>query len=298
MKKTTILAASIYYLLFSSTLFAQDQDNKVRAKEIKDGIYVIEGRGGNIGLSVGDDGAFMIDDKFAPMADNIKEKIAEIAPETSVKFILNTHWHGDHTGGNESFSNDGSIIVSHENVRKRLESGGVISFFNAQVPPANPSALPIITFPQSMSFHMNGQKLDIMHIGSGNAHTDGDSVVFFSPANIVHTGDIYFNGLYPFIDPDNGGSVTGVVEAVDAILAKIDDDTIVIPGHGPVSNKSELTNYRNMLSTVAETISSLKAEGKSEEEIIAAKPTADFDETWGGGFIQPDTWVKLVTSML
>ena len=298
MKKYIVMFVTIPLLLAGKQAFSQEQDNKVRAQEIKDGIYVIEGRGGNIGLSVGEDGAFMIDDKFAPMADNIKAKIAEISPDTSIEFVLNTHWHRDHTGGNESFHNDGSVIVSHENVRKRLESGGVISFFNAEVPSANPGALPMITFTDNVSFHMNGQKLDIMHVGPGNAHTDGDSVVFFSPANIVHTGDLYFNGFYPFIDPDNGGSVTGVVEAVDAILAKIDDDTIVIPGHGPVSNKAELTAYRDMLSAVAENISSLKAEGKSEQEIIAAKPTADFDEAWGGGFIKPDTWVKLVTSML
>ncbi len=296
MKKTVTLAAVLYSLLITSNLFAQD--NKVRAKEIKDGIYVIEGRGGNIGLSVGEDGAFMIDDKFAPMADNIKAKIAEISPDTSIEFILNTHWHRDHTGGNESFHNDGSVIVSHDNVRKRLESGGAINFFNAEVPPANPGALPMITFTENMSFHMNGQKLDLVHVGPGNAHTDGDSVVFFSPANIVHTGDLYFNGFYPFIDPDNGGSITGVVEAVDEILTKIDDDTIVIPGHGPLSNKSELTAYRDMLSAVAENISALRAEGKSDDEIIAAKPTADFDEAWGGGFIKPDTWVKLVTTML
>ncbi len=298
MKKFMIFATALGSLLITPPLLAQEQDNKVRAKEIKDGIYVIQGRGGNIGLSVGDDGAFMIDDKFAPMADNIKAKVAEISPGTSIEFVLNTHWHRDHTGGNESFHSDGSVIVSHENVRKRLESGGAINFFNAEVPPANPGALPMITFTKNMSFHMNGQQLDIMMVGSGHAHTDGDSVVFFSPANIVHTGDLYFNGFYPFIDPDNGGSVTGVVEAVDEILSKIDDDTIVIPGHGPLSNKSELTAYRDMLSIVAENISSLKAEGKSVDEIIATKPTADFDEAWGGGFIKPDSWVKLVTPML
>jgi len=169
MKKALTLFAAICTLSVPSILSAQD--DSVRAKEIKDGIHIIQGRGGNIGLSVGADGAFMIDDKFAPMADNIKAKVAQINPDVSIDFILNTHWHGDHTGGNEEFSSEGSVVVSHENVRKRLESGGVISFFGANVPPANPGALPVITFPHSLSFHMNGQKIDIMMVGSGNAHS-------------------------------------------------------------------------------------------------------------------------------
>ena len=298
MKKIALAAAIVSSMLYQLPANAQSEDNTVTTENIAQGIYVLKGRGGNIGLSVGADGIFMIDDKYAPMSDNIKAQIAQIDAEASVDFILNTHWHGDHTGGNETFGSEGSVIVAHENVRNRLESGGVISFFNAEIPPANPDALPVITFTQGMSFHVNGQKLDIMKVGPGNAHTDGDSVVFFSPANVVHTGDIYFNGFYPFIDPDNGGSITGVIEAVDEILSKIDDDTIVIPGHGPISNKAELTAYRDMLSGVAENISALKAEGASDEDIVAAKPTADFDADWGDGFIMPDVWVQLVSPML
>ena len=298
MLRQILITSAAATLMLAHPLYAQNNDNSVTTHELHDGIYMLQGRGGNIGLSIGDDGIFMIDDKYAPMAENIKAEIAKLKPDSTVDYILNTHWHGDHTGGNEVFGSEGSLIVAHDNVRKRLESGGVISFFGAQISPASADALPVITFTEGMSFHVNGQTLDIMAVGPGNAHTDGDSVVFINPANVLHTGDIYFNGMYPFIDPDNGGSVAGVIEAVDEMLEKIDDDTVVIPGHGPISNKAELMAYRDMLAGVSENINALKADGKSIDEIVAAKPTADFDEAWSKGFIKPDKWVKLVTPLL
>ena len=298
MFKPVLISCAAAALLLSQPLFAQSDDNTVTTQEVRDGIYMLQGRGGNIGLSIGEEGIFMIDDKYAPMTENIKAEIAKLKPDADVDYILNTHWHGDHTGGNESFGSEGSLIVAHDNVRKRLESGGVISFFSATISPASVDALPVITFSQGMSFHVNGQRIEIKAVGPGNAHTDGDSVVMFTPANVLHTGDIYFNGFYPFIDPDNGGSITGVIEAVDELLADIDDDTIIIPGHGPISNKTELMAYRDMLAGVVESITALKADGKTAEEIIAAKPTAEFDEAWGNGFINPDKWVKLVMTML
>ena len=280
-------------LLLAVPAFAQSDFDKVEIKTtpLGQGLYVLEGRGGNIGVSAGPDGIVLIDDQYAPLVPKIRAALKAISREP-VRFVLNTHWHGDHTGGNEDFGKAGTLIVAHNNVRKRLAAGGFMEAFKRDVPPAPLKALPMVTFSDEVSFHLNGQELRAFHVAP--AHTDGDAVVMFPNANVVHMGDLYFNGLYPVIDYGSGGHIEGMVAGVDQVLRQIDDKTIVIPGHGPLSNKSQLTAYRDMLATVAQRIRALMQDGKTLDEIQATKPTADFDPAWGNGFLKPQPWVEMV----
>ena len=283
--------------LVAASAFAQQDFSKVQIKTIPvaDGVYMLAGRGGNIGLSVGQDGVFLIDDQYAPLTDKILVAISAVT-DKPVRFLVNTHWHGDHTGGNENIGKDGTIIVAHDNVRKRLAKGQFIKVFNANIPPAPPTALPVITFADGVTFHWNNETLEVVH--SKSAHTDGDAVVYFKSANVVHVGDLFFNGIYPFIDAGSGGSLEGVIAGVDDVLGRIDDNTKVIPGHGPLGNKADLKAYRDMLATVHGRMTELIKKGKNMDEIVAAKPTADYDAKWGGGFLKPDPWVKIVYSVM
>jgi glyoxylase-like metal-dependent hydrolase (beta-lactamase superfamily II) len=233
----------------------------------------------------------MIDDQFAPLTGKILEAVATLT-DKPVQFLVNTHWHFDHTGGNENFGKEGAVIVAHENVRKLMSAEQVMEAFGQTVPPAPPDALPVITFTDSMTFHWNDDEVKVVHVPP--AHTDGDSFVHFVNDNVIHAGDLYFNGMYPFIDAEHGGSIDGMIAGTTRILRLADDDTRIIPGHGEVSGVRELRTYREMLRTVRDSIALQIKEGKSREEIIAAKPTAQFDEAWGGGFLQPDQWVGIV----
>ncbi len=264
--------------------------------EVGDGLYMLVGRGGNIGVFAGEDGVFMIDDQFAPVSEKIRQAVAGIT-DRPIRFLINTHFHGDHTGGNANFGKAGAVIVAHENVRKRLSTEQFIAFFQSKMPPSPKEALPIITFQQSLSFHLNGDDIRVYHPGFG-AHTDGDAIIFFPKTNAVHTGDVYFNGTYPFIDVPNGGSVNGVIRAVEYILSQIQDDTKLIPGHGPLSTGAELKAYHRMLVGVRDKVAGLIRQGKSKEEILAAHPTAEFDAQWGKGFIKPDAFAEIVYSDL
>lgn len=279
--------------LLAGSVNAATNENEVTIKvhSVADGIYMLEGNGGNIGVSVGDDGVFIIDDQFAPLSNKIKSAIATLT-DRPVRFVVNTHWHFDHTGGNENFGRDGAIIVAHSNVRKRMRKGQVIAALGKDVPPAPRQALPVITFEEELTFHWNGQTLQVRH--PAQAHTDGDVVIYFVEANAVHAGDLYFNGFYPFIDVSSGGSIEGVIAGVDNILAQIDSDTRVIPGHGPLSNKAELQAYRDMLVTTQRRLEKLLAAGKGVDEIIAAKPIDDLEADWGDGFLSTDKWLRIV----
>jgi glyoxylase-like metal-dependent hydrolase (beta-lactamase superfamily II) len=281
----------------ATSAFAQQDFSKVQIQTIAvaEGVYMLAGRGGNIGLSVGRDGAFLIDDQYAPLTDKILAAIAAVT-DKPVRFLINTHWHGDHTGGNENIGKGGTIIVAHDNVRKRMAKGQFMKVFNANIPPAPPKALPVITFADGVTFHWNNETLEVVH--SKSAHTDGDAVIYFKGANVVHVGDLFFNGIYPFIDAGSGGSVEGVIAGVDDVMDRIDDTTKVIPGHGPLGNKADLKAYRDMLVTIQGRMAKLMNEGKNMDEIVAAKPTADYDAKWGGGFLKPDSWVKIVYSVM
>ena len=208
------------------------------------------------------------------------------------KFLINTHFHGDHTGGNENLGSKGTLIVSHDNVRQRLEDGSFIKAFGMKSGPANKAALPVMTFSETMHFHINGDSVNAIHVP--NAHTDGDSIIHFKKANVVHAGDVFFNGFYPFIDADHGGSVKGVIKAADTILAITDSNSKIIPGHGPLADKAQLQAYRDMLQTAYTRLVALKNQGMSAEDAIAKKPLADLEDKWGKGIFTGDKWIAVV----
>ena len=291
------LLAFCLSIVFAPNLSAEPDFSSVDIETIRvaDGVYMLRGAGGNIGLSIGKDGVFVIDDQYAPLATKIKTAIAGLSNKP-VRFVVNTHWHPDHTGGNESLGHAGATIVAHHNVRARLQKGQLIKALDNQQSPAPKAALPVLTFDEGVNFHWNQQTIEVQHIES--AHTDGDAIVFFKEANVVHMGDLYFNGFYPFIDASSGGSLQGLIAGVDQVLTKIKGNTRLIPGHGKLSNKTELQTYRDMLVTVHQRLSALRAQGKSDEEIIALKPIADLDKKWGNGFLSSAKWLRIVLSVM
>jgi glyoxylase-like metal-dependent hydrolase (beta-lactamase superfamily II) len=272
---------------------AQQDFSKVEIKTtpLTGTTYMLTGAGGNLGLSVGEDAVFLIDDQFAPLSERIAAAIRSITPRP-VRFVLNTHWHYDHTGGNENFGRGGAIIVAHENVRKRMSSEQFIEFMRMDIPASPKGALPVVTFAAGLSFHLNGEEIRAIHMP--RAHTDGDSVVHFLGSDVVHMGDIYFNGMYPFIDTSSGGTVAGVIAACDQVLQIANDRTKIIPGHGPLSTRAELRAYRDMLATIAGRIRQMIDEGRKIEDITASKVSADFDEKWGRGFIAPNKFAEMI----
>ena len=251
---------------------------------------MLMGRGGNIAVLTGADGPILVDDQFEPQVPAILEAVRALQ-DAPIRFVINTHWHADHTGGNEALGRAGALLLAHENVRARLareqpRPGG------GRAPAAPPGALPVLTFSERTTLHWNGVTVEVEHVLP--AHTDGDSVVWFRERNAVHTGDLYFNGFYPFIDIATGGSLDGMIRAVDGLLARVDENTKIIPGHGPLSNASELRAYRSMLAAVRDRVGKLVASGRSADETVAARPTADFDAEWGDGFLDPETFVRLI----
>lgn len=274
----------------------QAQEDRFAAIEIKtqkvaEGIYMLTGEGGNIGVSVGADGVFMIDDQFAPLSEKIKAAVAALSDQP-IRFLINTHWHYDHTGGNELLAGEGVVIVAHHNVRKRMAVDTEIAAFGTLIPASPKAALPVLTFNDNLTLHLNGDEARVIHYK--NSHTDGDSLIHFVNANVIHTGDLWFNGLYPFMDISSGGSVSGAIKTIKAILALADDDTRIIPGHGPLGDKQAMRDYLVMLETVSGRMAKLIAAGKSIDEIIALKPNADYDETWGRDFLKPDMFLRIL----
>lgn len=256
---------------------------EIAVTEIRGGVYMLQGAGGNIGLSTGDDGAFVIDDQFAPLTDKILAAIAELT-DKEVEFVLNTHHHGDHTGGNENFGEAGALIVAHDNVRGRLkermdQAGG-----------AGAAGLPVITFSDRATFYRNGHEIAVYH--PKNAHTDGDAIVHFRDINVIHMGDVMFSGRFPYIDLRSGGSLNGYIKALEGALALCDDETKIIPGHGPLSDKADLEASIATLKTVRSRVQAMIDAGVDEEAVVAAAPLADFADTWGSGFINADAMTR------
>lgn len=263
-------------------------DVSIETVKVADGIYMLIGWGGNIGLCVGEDGAFLVDDQVAPLTKRIRAAIAALTDD-DVRFLINTHWHFDHTGGNENMGEAGALIIAHENVRKRMSVDQFMRALDLMVPASPESALPVITFTEAVTFHWNREEIQVFHVE--HAHTDGDAIAYFTKANVVHMGDVYFNGRYPFIDVESGGGVNGVIDAVDRVLVMANPSTKIIPGHGLLSTPDELREYRDMLAAVRDRVLAMKKEGKTQEEVVAAKPTSDFDAKWGA---EPDLFVRSV----
>ena len=256
-------------------------DVEIETHRLTDGVYMLVGQGGNIGVSVGDDGVFVIDDQFAPLTEKILAAISAITSE-SVRFVFNTHWHGDHTGGNENMGRAGALIVAHDNVYERMSTEQVLERIGraASTTPASPvGALPVVTFMEDVTFHINDDVLHAFHVE--NAHTDGDAIVHFEGANVVHMGDTFFRDRFPFIDTATGGSIDGIIDAAGTALAVMDAETQVIPGHGALSNRENLREYRDALRTMRNAVAAMMERGMSLDQIQAARPIRAEAAAWG-----------------
>jgi len=266
-------------------LAQQDFSNvQIEAVPVTDGIYMLVGEGGNIGLSIGDDGTFIIDDQYAPLSEKI-QAAARGAGGGTIDYVINTHWHPDHRGGNANFANAGAVIIAHNNVRVRLVGAG-----------EDAAALPVVTFPDRISFHWNGNDLNLIHAPS--AHTDGDVIIHFTNRNVFHMGDVFNNAGYPYVDLSSNGSFDGIIAASEAVLARANAETRIIPGHGPLADRDDLENYVTVLKTIRSRFQSLIDEGRSEDQVVAADVTSEWDATWGAGFMNPEQFTRLAYQSL
>ena len=264
---------------------------EIKTTDLGDNIYMLEGQGGNITVAVGKDGIIMVDGQYAPLHDKIKAAIEAISKKP-IKYLINTHFHGDHTGGNELFARDGATIVSQVNVKNRLAAGTSNGLTGAKTPPAPPAALPSDTYSNFSKIRLEGRVADLKHIA--NAHTDGDTYVWFKTANVLSTGDTFTNGRYPNIDFANGGNIRGMIAATDAYLKLVNARTRIVPGHGPLADKAALMEYRTMLISAHDRMAKLVKEGKSEDEVVAAKPFTDFDAKWAPTELASKNFVRVV----
>jgi len=295
---TRPLAGAAAVALLALTL----QPGAARADEIEyvttrlsDTVSMVQARGGNVAVSAGEDGVFIIDDQYQPSIDGLLGAIGGIS-DRPVRFVINTHYHGDHVGGNEAIGAGGGIVIAHDNIRKRMSTAQFNHFWNAETPAWPEGALPVVTFNDRVTLHLNGEAVTAYHVPRG--HTDGDSIIHFPESNVLHMGDIFFNGLYPYIDLDAGGTIQGMIGAVERGLELADDTTKVIPGHGPLTDRAGLEAYRAMLVEIRDRVQAMIDRGMDLAAVVAAKPTAQWDEALGGAFIKPDNLVIFVYNSL
>ena len=288
--KNYLFVLLITITVLTTVMAQRDFSNvTITTEQVTDNIYMLQGSGGNIAILTGEDGTLMVDDQFAPLSDKIMAAIKDISDQP-VHYLLNTHWHGDHTGGNENFANAGATIIAHDNVRKRLSSDNLRPF--GRTTPASPEAAwPQLTFNDEMHIHYNNENIHLIH--NHNAHTDGDAFVYFSDSNVLHMGDCFFKDRFPFIDRDLGGSPDGYIKAVSQAILITDTDTKIIPGHGSLASKVDLLNYYNMLITMRDRVKKSISDGQSMEEALAANLTEGY-ESWGKGFINEEAIVKVL----
>ena len=283
---------TVISLIVASPVLAQEPQVTFASSEVAPGIYMLQGQGGfaggNLGLLTGDDGVVLIDDGLEPLSDMTLAAVREVT-DRPVDFVVNTHLHGDHVGGNEAFFEAGATIIGHDNVRRRM-TGGPAESGDDSAPSA--ASLPQITFDRSMTFHLNGHEAFVFHVAS--AHTDGDAVIFFRNQDIIHTGDVMFNGMFPFIDLDSGGSLDGYLAAQEDILSLAGPKTRIIPGHGPLASKADLQAAHDMLADARDRISSLVEDGKTLDEIMAANPLASYHDKWNWDFITTERMTQTI----
>lgn len=292
------LLAIIFFCVTASTLFAHDHEQPevtIETLQVAERIYMLTGKGGNIGLAIDENYTLLIDDQFAPLSEAIQAAIAKLT-DKPVMYLLNTHFHFDHTGGNENFGKSVDVIVAHENVRTKLQEGTVIQPFGIVMDPYPASALPTLTYSGKLSIYQNGEAIELIHFA--NAHTDGDTAVHFKDSNVIHAGDILFSEMYPYIDIGNGGSVHGYIAAQEAVLALADDQTKIIPGHGPLSNKAGMERDLAMLKAVVAIVESELAEGKTPEEIAAHPTIQGYEPSHGQGWLDTETFIGILCSGL
>lgn len=292
--RTVMLSVMAVLMLAVGTQAQRDWSKaEVKVEKLAEGVYMLIGVGGNIGVSIGEDGVLIVDDQYAPMVPKIQEALKGIT-DKPVRFILNTHWHGDHTGGNDSFAKAKAEIIAHENVRKRMESGSP-NLRGNPVPAAPKTALPIITFDSKLTVHINGEDIRALHFAQG--HTDGDSIIFFPKANVVHMGDHFFNMTFPFVDVSSGGNVRGLIENVEKAMAAVPDDVKVIPGHGPLATKKDALEFVRRLKDIVSLVQAAIKRGKTLEQMKKENLISKYDEM-GKFFIKNDEMIEVTYNEL
>jgi len=281
----TRVCFAVSLLACAFPVHSQELATSYKSTEVRPGIYVVEGEGGfgggNVGLLVGDDRVVMIDDTMVSTAPALIAAATETAGRP-IDFVINTHVHGDHAGGNALLAESGTVVIAHDNIRTRLLEDPASA--------GGPAGIPVITFADGLTFHFNDHEAQIFHVK--HAHTDGDAVVYFQNANVIHTGDVMFNGIFPFIDLDNGGSVEGYIAAARKIHSMADDETIIIPGHGPLARKDDLAVLIDMLDDARSQVEALMIAGKTEEEILAANPLSVYHDDWNWQFITTEVMTR------
>ena len=294
MKKYLSVVAIMIICWCAVRVSAQDFSKvEIKATKVAGNVYMLEGSGGNIGVSVGADGILIVDDQFAPLADKIKAALKTLG-EGKLKFVLNTHYHFDHTGGNIAFGPDAPIIAQ-TNVRKRLSAEQKSKFLNLTIPASPKEALPVITFDNALSVFFNGEEIKVIHFPHG--HTDGDSVIFFTGSNVIHMGDDFFNARFPFVDLESGGDVEGLTKNIGEIISKLPQGVKIIPGHGALSDAEGLKSFHNMLVQTTDIVRKRMAAGKTLDQIKAEGLPEEW-KTWGSGFIKTDLWLTLIYNSL
>jgi cyclase len=293
--KTAFAVSALSLCLAPIPALAQQDMSKVEIKPeiLAPGVAVLFGAGGNIGVSYGEDGTVLIDDQFAPLTGKIQKAVADLGA-TPVNFLVNTHWHGDHSGGNENLGNAGAVIMAHDNVRVRMASDQKTAFGEVKASPK--AALPVITYAEGLKLHLNGEEVRVIHMPA--AHTDGDSIIYWTKSNVIHMGDLFFFGMsFPFVDGSSGGNVRGIVAAADKALAIANDTTKIIPGHGAVATKADLQKYRDMVAAIIGKVEAGIKDGKTLDQIKASRP-ADGYGVKADGFITADRFVETVYNMV
>ncbi len=286
------VAAGIVALALAAPAVAQDFESaRIETVRVADGLHMLRGVGGNLVVASGTDGTLLVDDQYAPMHEKILAAVREITA-MPVRFVVNTHWHGDHTGGNELLGRAGAVIVAHENVRRRMSAGQFMEVFRREVAPAPSAALPVVTFADGVTFHWNGEEIAVRHVAA--AHTDGDAMVWFRKADAVHAGDLFFHGMYPFIDVQSGGSIAGMIAGVDRLLAEVGPETKIIPGHGALADRAALEAYRKLLVTTQTRVRDAIGRRLTADALVAEFPLAEFEERWGGGFLSAEQFLRIV----